>query len=158
MLPANKRFLELGPGPQLWAVAGNPTEFHCGAAVLELDNTTLLSTVKAETELADTLLCISVGSVGEAEAAMLAGADIIRDITGGDCLEFCREIPYVCVNPRSLDHLGFNALVETSSRATLHPSVVTLSPGPSASEVRSLLSHADFVRSTEVERTQQLLS
>lgn len=158
MLPANKRFLELGPGPQLWAVARNTTEYHCGAAVLELDSITILPAVKSETGLADTLLCISVSSVREAEAAMLAGADIIRDQTGGECLEFCSEIPYVCVNPRSFDQLGFNVLVETSSNATLHPSVVTVPPGLSDSEVRSLLSHADFVRTTEVQTTQQLLS
>lgn len=150
VLPAKKRFLELGPGPLLWAFS---TDSYYEAAVLELEDLNSLPAVKA-----DTLVCISVKNVQQAEAALLAGADIIRDETGGDCAELCREVPYVCVNPQGSVQLNFNALVECASAASLHPSVVTVLPGLPASAVQDLLFRADFARTTEVERTQQLLA
>lgn len=151
VLPARKRFLELGPGPLMWAVSPSLTERHYKAAVLELEDLNLLSVVKS-----DTLVCVSVRSVQQAEAALRAGADIIRDETGGDCAELCCEVPYVCVKPQSWVQLNFNALVECASTASFHPTVVTVLSGLPA--VDGLLSSADFVRTEEVERTQQLLA
>ena len=79
---------------------------------LELGSLPLLKLLRSDSRLADAVISVSAATPQEAEEALAAGADIIRD-ESGLCAPVCSLTPYIYIRQSSpSNYQGFNAMVD----------------------------------------------
>ena len=136
VLATHRRFIELGLVPLHWIQVSEALVWDCSAAVVEVRHIDWIHRIRADKQKEGAIICASVRTSEQALAALQAGADIIRDESGGDCATVCQDTPYICVNPSASMPFNFNSILEDPASASLFPTLVS----PNSS-----LPHFDFI-------------